>query len=155
MDIILHNKNKKRKLWLFRPAVLVTFVLFLSGLTYALMMQWQIQKMEAETAQLQHDCAAKQEEAKQAEAQYIAKPKSRKQLNSLLENHLALEQRVKQGRDYIKAEVAKLKELDRVKAYLSKSAQLRELKEKNQTLYQQVEEKKKRYRDLNKKAQEG
>lgn len=152
---MLHKENKKRNLWFLRPVVLVTLVLFLAGLTYALVMQWQIQKEEAETAQLQQDCAAKQEEAKQAEAQYIAKPKSRKQLNNLLENYLAREQRVKQGRDYIKAEVDKLKELDRVKAYLSKSAQLRELKEKNQTLYQQVEEKKKRYRDLNKKAQEG
>ncbi len=143
------------KRWYFRPTVCVTIGLFLAGLSYAIVMQWQLKNQETQNVQLQQSLTHEKEKTHQSEALWKEKNTRPEYLHRQLErlgeqvtsNSLKLEE--------LRSGIQKLKELDTVKEYLSQSTQLHEMKEQNQKLYQQVEEKKKRYHSLKKELQEG
>lgn len=143
------------KRWFFRPAICVTSGLFLAGLSYAAVMQWQLKKQESQNVQLQQSLAREQEKTQKSEAlrneKNIRPEHLHHQIESLGKLIASNEQKLEEARNSIQ----KLKALDTVKEYFSQYKQLHEMKEQNQKLYQQVEEKKKRYNSLKKELQEG
>lgn len=143
------------RLWYFRPAICVTAGLFLAGLSYAVTMQWQRKDLETQIVHLQQSLEQEKEKTLQSEASREEKRTTpeylQRQLEYLKERISANEKKLGETRN----SVQKLKELDTVKEYLSQAKQLREMKAQNQQLYQQVEEKKKRYHTLKKELQEG
>ncbi len=155
MTMNTSDKKTAVRRWYFRPAICVTAGLFLAGLSYAVVMQWQRKNLEAQVVHLQQSLEQEKEKTLQAEALRKEKRTMPEYLHRQLECLRELSAANANKLEETRTGAQKLKELDTVKEYLSQAKQLHEMKEQNQKLYQQVEEKKKRYQTLKKELQEG
>lgn len=155
MKTISTDSKSPVKRWYFSTGILVTGGIFLAGLAYGIVMQCQLKKTEAEASQLKLTLEQEKKSTQQAQELRMAKQTMPEYLHRRLEMKMDYVTRNDRVLEENRNSVKKLSELDTVKEYLNSKESLLKMKEESKALYQLFEKKRARYKELQKKAQEG